>query len=321
MMSTFNQEQSHVLAGRLARGFWLLSGIVIGLITLGATVRANNAGLACPDWPLCFGDVIPQFDSKVALEWGHRVLAGTVSLGLVFLSVVIFKAPKLRERLRVQVSIVWLLLLTQIVFGGLTVLLQLAPWSVTVHLLLGNSFCLGLLWIALDLRDFAQPPRESHPIARGVRVLCTLCAGAMALQILLGGWVSSHYAGLACLSFPTCDGIHYAPTLRGPVGMHVLHRFNGLLVLACFAALAVTTRKIPRIGRLARWALGSVVVQIIIGIANVLGDLPVGLTVAHTAVATAIVLTTTLLLREIVHSPAASPIERVAADLGIGKTA
>ena len=65
----------------LARGFAALSAITFCLIVFGATVRANNAGLACPDWPLCFGEVVPRFDAKIALEWGHRLLAGLVTLG------------------------------------------------------------------------------------------------------------------------------------------------------------------------------------------------------------------------------------------------
>jgi cytochrome c oxidase assembly protein subunit 15 len=312
---------THQRAQRLAGGFLLLSFIVFCLITLGATVRANNAGLACPDWPLCFGDVIPQFDALIALEWGHRVLAGSVSLGLAFLSLAIFRETELRERMRVQTAIAWALLLTQIVFGGLTVLLQLAPWAVTVHLLLGNTFCLTLLWIASGLQDFAHPPRERLTISRAVRVFSALCVGTLAFQLLLGGLVSSHYAGLACSSFPTCDGSEFVPTLSGAIGMQVMHRFNALLVLASFTTLALVTRNTPYIGRLAKLALGLVFVQILIGIANVQWGLPAEITALHTAVSTAIVLTTTALLREAILSPAAPTTLQAPAGLGIREAA
>ncbi|MGI9431363.1 MAG: COX15/CtaA family protein, partial [Myxococcota bacterium] len=75
-------------AARLARGFFALAALTYVLIVLGALVRAHGAGLACPDWPLCFGEVIPTFDFKIAFEWGHRALAGTV--GLIFLGLAIF---------------------------------------------------------------------------------------------------------------------------------------------------------------------------------------------------------------------------------------
>ena len=67
-------------ARRLATGFVALAGVTYVLIVFGALVRANGAGLACPDWPLCFGEVIPAFDVGVAFEWGHRALAGSVGL-------------------------------------------------------------------------------------------------------------------------------------------------------------------------------------------------------------------------------------------------
>ena len=66
--------------GRLARAYFGLAGLTYGLIVLGALVRAHGAGLSCPDWPLCFGDLIPQLDFKVAFEFGHRVLAGCIAI-------------------------------------------------------------------------------------------------------------------------------------------------------------------------------------------------------------------------------------------------
>ena len=62
----------------MAYGFVGLAAVTYVLIVLGALVRAHGAGLSCPDWPLCFGEVIPEFDFKIAFEWGHRVLAGSV---------------------------------------------------------------------------------------------------------------------------------------------------------------------------------------------------------------------------------------------------
>src|SRR5687768_5664887 len=61
------------------------------LLVVGASVRVNGAGLACPDWPLCFGEVVPPIDLKVGFEFGHRVLAGLISLGFLALGVAIFR--------------------------------------------------------------------------------------------------------------------------------------------------------------------------------------------------------------------------------------
>ena len=64
-------------ARRLAGGLGLLAGVTYVLIVFGALVRAHGAGLACPDWPLCFGEWVPEFDFRIAFEWGHRALAGS----------------------------------------------------------------------------------------------------------------------------------------------------------------------------------------------------------------------------------------------------
>ena len=80
-------ESDSLSANRLARAWLALAFAGTGLIVLGAGVRAFEAGLACPDWPLCFGEVIPEMNLEVGFEFSHRVLAGCISLVFVFLGV------------------------------------------------------------------------------------------------------------------------------------------------------------------------------------------------------------------------------------------
>lgn len=295
---------------RLGLGFLVLSGLTFCLIVVGALVRAHDAGLACPDWPLCHGQAVPPFDLKVAYEWGHRVFAGSISLGLLALTIVSWRRGLLAGALRPRLVFAWALLATQVVFGGLTVLLLLAPWTVSVHLILGNLFCLTLLWVGFDLREGLGRARAlSSPVALSsfTPMLTAVVASSLLLQIVLGGWVSSHYAGLACTSFPTCDGSSIVPTLRGPVGMHVLHRLNGFVLLGALGALAWQARGGNRIGRLAALATALVVVQIVVGVANVLLGLPIPVTGLHTALAAGIVLSTGLLAREVISCWSLAP--------------
>ena len=282
---------------RLAAGFGALHAATWLLIVVGALVRAHGAGLACPDWPLCFGELIPRFDLKVAFEWGHRLLAGSVSIGLLLLTILARRVARVRPNL----VVLWALLAVQVTFGGLTVLLQLQPWTVTVHLLLGNSLAAALLWTAADLRELDRPSSRG-PLPAGARAAALCVFAAVVLQMALGGLVSSHSAGLACASFPTCDGESFAPALSGLVGIHVLHRGNAVLLLGVLAWLIWTARREPRLGALARGTTHLVGVQVVLGVLNVLLHLPIELTALHSAVAAAIAMLCALMLREVVLS-------------------
>ena len=302
MFSNPNPDDS-VRSG-LSNGFALLAALTFCLIVLGALVRAHDAGLACPDWPLCHGQVVPSFDLKIGFEWSHRAIAGAVSIGLAALTLGVLRRPLLRSELGSRLIWVWLVLAVQVVFGALTVWLLLAPWTVSVHLILGNTFCLLLLWTARDLAESPDSWETAEPVPRTVRTLAFGVALCVLLQMVLGGWVSSNYAGLACTHFPSCNGHQWVPTLQGLVGIQILHRINGFLLLMAYAGLVWLTYGRPVLGRLV--ALGAVLVllQIGVGAANVWLRLPIVVTALHSAVAAGIVLVTALCVRAVIRGGA-----------------
>ena len=287
---------------RLARSFALLTGATFALVVLGALVRANNAGLACPDWPLCFGALVPAFDIQVLFEWSHRALAGGVSLGLLALTLVLWRRPALRARVGRPLALAWLLLAVQVVLGGLTVLLRLAPWTVTAHLLVGTSFCVALLWITCNL---SEGETAGSALPGALRLLLAASVVALLAQIALGGMVSSHGAGLACAHFPTCDGSSLVPPLQGLVGLHTLHRLVGYALAGLYVALAVSARR-TALAPFAYGALALVLLQVAVGAANVLLRLPVEVTGLHSGLACALALLTALMVRRSLHSTAQS---------------
>ena len=274
---------------RLATGFSGLVVLTTLLIVLGALVRAHGAGLACPDWPLCFGEAIPQFDVKVGFEWSHRVMAGSIGLIFLGLAIAIPSSPALRSAVGRTTVLTGGVLAVQILLGALTVWELLAQWTVTSHLLTGNLFNLLLLWLALSLRQIARPATHPKPdtfLRRGTWLVAFL----LLVQMILGGLVSSGYAGLACPEWPTCNGGVWFPAWRGSVGIHLAHRMNGYLLLA--ALLGMAWRGRHRLVLRTRLCLAALlgVLQVGVGILNVLLGIPVEVTGLHSALAAGLVL-------------------------------
>src|SRR5438093_11022400 len=113
---------------QLAGGFALLVAVTWVLLVLGALVRAHGAGLACPDWPLCFGTVAPRMDVRVAFEYSHRALAGTITLGFFALAATAWRSTRAGDAIRRPLALAAGLLALQILLGAPTVWLQLAFW-------------------------------------------------------------------------------------------------------------------------------------------------------------------------------------------------
>ena len=273
----------------LIRGFAALVAATFGLIVLGALVRANDAGLACPDWPLCFGEFVPRMDLRVGLEYSHRILAGSVGLCFAALGIAILRRPPLRRRCGTSLAVAAVLLATQVILGALTVWQLLAAWTVTAHLLTGNAFAATLLWTLLSLRDDGR----RGPTPAAVRGALIVTSVLLLLQMLLGGLVASRYAGLACVEWPACNDGVWLPTFEGAVGVHLFHRWNGVLLLGALAAFCGAARDLPGLRGIAALAFALGLVQVAVGVANVLLRLPVEVTSLHAALAAALVLTLT----------------------------
>jgi cytochrome c oxidase assembly protein subunit 15 len=278
-------------ARRLCLGFACLILLTFSLIVLGALVRSHEAGLACPDWPLCFGQLIPRMNLEIAFEWSHRALAGSVALCFAALSLGVLRARALRRAAGRLVLAASVLLGVQILLGALTVWQLLASWTVTAHLVTGNAFAVTLLLVALRLRRVAAAPVGNAPAApAATRPLLLALGTLLALQIVLGGLVSSSFAGLACPEWPTCNGGAWFPSWRGSVGLHLWHRTNGYLLLGALALAAARIRRPAPLGTALLVALLLGCAQVVTGIANVMLALPVEVTGLHSALAAALVL-------------------------------
>jgi len=295
------------------------------LVVLGAFVRLSDAGLGCPDWPGCYGQIaVPQAEHavdraqaafpqrpleahKAWKEMIHRYLAGIVGLLIAALAALAWRTPGLPRGLA---SAVVLVVLTQIVFGALTVTMMVNPLIVTTHLLLGLTTLSLLWWMWLG-----GLPRQVAPVTTGLRRFAAFGLSVLLLQIFLGGWTSTNYAALSCPDFPSCLG-SFAPATKlsraftlwhgselnyeygildvaARATVHLVHRYGALLVTLVLGALAL--RLLSRGERLWRRLgaalLGALILQVAIGIGLIELQLPLWLADAHNAGAALLLLT------------------------------
>lgn len=268
---------------------------VFFLISFGAAVRAMNAGLACPDWPLCFGQFIPDYHPEVYFEFIHRVLAGTVAIFMVLFAWRIFKDKELGTGVKRVTVLALCLLFGQVIMGGLTVLLQLHEKTVTTHLAMGTLFFACCIWIYKSIKHertstvrssiIQTIPKQTNP----ARKFTLFVWVAIFVQIILGGLVASYYAGTACSDFPLCNG-QFIPSLKGIVGLQVIHRLGAYTLSAIILTYAVyvfRNIKDQSFRSTTLYLVSLLLIQICVGIANVLFYTPPLITVFHLTVATA----------------------------------
>lgn len=292
---------------RVSRFALAMAAETLFLMALGSATRVMNAGLACPDWPLCYGELIPrqQMNFQVFLEWFHRLTASSMGFFAIALVTMAWWYRRALPNWTPWATTFALgLVLFQGLLGGLTVTELLRFDIVTAHLGTALLFFVTLLAIGVALM-----PHQGMGTAGKLPWVGLLATVLVYVQSILGALVASRWALHQCLSDSgLCIVMHSHIAGVVPPTLATLT----LVVLAWRTpALHLTLRK------WANLAGGLVMLQILLGVATFKLRLQVEpLTVSHQAIGAALlgtlVIFTVLGLRDnaaaLVEAPSSTPV-------------
>lgn len=220
--------------------------MTFGLMVLGSWVKATGSGLACPDWPACYGEWLPPFPSaddgsiyegepviysqaQVMYEWSHRLVASV--LGPIFLAFawLAWRGTELSRPTRTLPAAGGVVLLIQIGIGGVTVLNQNVAWATTLHLATATLFffiatlAAAHVWLrpkTLDSVDADAGP--SRPLGVVIKDFVDISKPRIILLLLVVAWAAMF---VAARGLPSLDAF-LAVTLAGTFSTAASGAFN-----------------------------------------------------------------------------------------------
>ena len=323
---------------------WVTLFFTFDLIMFGAFTRLTDSGLGCPDWPGCYSHANPLLAhehinaaqeampfgpvtwAKAWIEMIHRYFAMAVGFLIIVLMVTAWRRwirsgrTELQFRPWFPTALLGFVCL-QGAFGAWTVTMKLQPVIVTIHLLLGLTLLAMLAWLGAR--------QETHvPVSAAGRALivpATIGAALLALQIALGGWVSTNYAALACSDFPLCNGqlvpqmdFEHGFTLWRHLGMtsagdylpvealtaiHWVHRSFAFVVILYVVWLAHRALRDEGLRKTARWMLIVLGLQLCTGLATIYLNWPLAIAVVHNGGAALLVILMVMLNYKVRYAP------------------
>ena len=253
------------------------------VVVWGGVVRVTGSGLGCPDWPLCHGQFLPSLDPATRIEWFHRFLAiagGATVAAVVLWSLIVYRADRRVLTLAIFAAILYPL---QAVLGAITVILELPPEWVTVHLANAELLLATLTIMAVVVRW----PNVGHVSTDGWTWLALGAAVGTFVLMVSGAYVRGAGATAACLEWPLCGDVAF--TGFGAPAIAMLHRYIaaivGVLVVASCIEAWRHRRDAPGLGPLAIATAAIFIAQVAIGAANPLTQFSPWALGAHPAVA------------------------------------
>jgi heme o synthase len=262
----------------------------LGLVAVGVVVRVTDSGLGCPDWPFCYGQILPPMDDSQAwLEWIHRTVAAVIGIEILGLAILAFRDYRDRR------SIVWPALAAVLIvgfqawLGRETVRLGNSGESVTAHL--ASAMLLVGLLVYLTLRPGFPARLTGGGASQRFTLLAALGAITTYALLLFGSHVTATSTALVFPDWPLMDGSLF-PAVTEVTSAQVLHRYVaaivGIIVIVIAGVAWRTQRANSDIVRLAVAAAAAFGIQVVVGGLQILTGLAGWAQVLHLSLGTVI---------------------------------
>ena len=202
--------------------------LLFGLITLGGIVRVTGSGLGCPDWPLCYGQIIPPLELTAWIEYSHRTLAAITGFPILLITIIAWWKYRKYSLITVPATIALILLIFQVVLGAITVIKELPPEIVTTHLSIAQFILATLLFMYVVLNNTIDSNQTEFvmkqiPNLFNWSVVAALCSFVI---LISGSYVVGAGAGTSCPNWPLCDN-----TIFPELNIQWVHMFHRAIVI------------------------------------------------------------------------------------------
>ncbi len=235
------------------------------LMVFGGIVTSTGSGLGCPDWPLCYGTFNPPPKMDAWIEWGHRLLGANAGLFILLSFISVWR--NYRGLPRFTISVALIMLIVEVILGGVVVLREAPLLSEVEHMVLTSSHIIVstiiLAFISFTLSLIAHEKGVPMHVPYAVPLFIFVY-----MQIIIGIIVRYTQSGLACPDWPTCLGHIIPPFDNFNVFIHFLHRVVAY-ALVIFTGYLMFKELNPRTGI----TFTLVVAQMLFGIMSVFSGL------------------------------------------------
>lgn len=265
---------------------------VFVLVIIGGVVRVTGSGLGCPDWPLCYGKVLPPLEYTAIIEYTHRFVASVIVGPLVLVTAVVgIRRYRNDGWVWIPAALSVPLLIVQGLLGGITVLTHLPGGVVALHL--ATAEVLLATCVVIMVASYRTPimRKDAQSTSDGYHRWAIIGAVSVYVVIVTGALVTAMGATGACVTWPLCQG--QAFPMNHLTAIHMFHRYVVLAlgVLLLYASWRCWTGPAGRSGTL-KWlavlTVASFIVQIVVGAATIWLDFQAHWRALHLTAATAV---------------------------------